>query len=460
MPEIKNKDTKKSLSTIVSDLTRPLKNHYGLTPWMFFLLSVMGVGIASYIYQLQNGLAVTSMRDYVSWGLYISSFIFFIATALVGMLISAVLGLIGVKWITPIARIAEMIALGFVMWAGLIIIFDMGRPDRILNIFLHGRLQSPIVWDLTVVTTYVAISMLLYLLPLIPDMPFLKKVMTDQPKWKQAIYKLLSFGFVGRPEQYKLIKKLIRILSILIVPVALAIHTVTSWLFAMTPRIGWDSTIFGPYYVTGAFVAGGAAVVIAMFAFSVDFRLKKYITEYHFDKMGKLLVLLMLVYLYFNINEFMVPGYKMKAGEDHHILTLFTGAYAKMFWWVQLGGLIIPIILLLFKRMRKPVPSLIIAIAIIIGAFFKRFIITIPTLMHPHLPIQNVPAEFHTYWPSGVEWAVTMMAVSGAILIITILAKLFPVMPIWEIAHEEGISNEEINEFIENGEVNDEAKTS
>jgi len=449
MSEVNNEETKKSLNTIVSDLTRPLKRHYGFKPWILLLLTVIVLGMGAYVKQLNNGLVETSMRDYVSWGLYISSFIFFIATALIGMLISAVLGLIGVKWITPIARIAEMIALGFAMWAGLIIIFDMGRPDRALNLFIHGRLQSPILWDVTVVTTYVAISLLLYLLPLIPDMPFLKKVMKNEPKWKQTIYKFLSFGFEGRAEQYKQIKRLIRILAILIIPVALAIHTVTSWLFAMTLRVGWDSTIFGPYYVTGAFVAGGGAVMIAMYIFRTDFRLKNYITDYHFDKMGKLLVLLMLVYFYFNINEYIVPAYKMKAGDDHHILALFTGSFAKMFWIVQLGGLIIPTILLLFKRMRKPIPSLVIGIAIVVGAFFKRFIITIPTLLHPHLPIQNVPANFHEYCPTAIEWAVTGMAIAGAILIVTILAKLFPVMPIWEIAHEEGVSEKEMKEYVE-----------
>ena len=440
----------KSLSKITEDLTRPLKHHYGFRTWILFLIGIIMLGLFAYVIQLQKGLGVTAMRDYVSWGLYIASFIFFVATALIGMLISSVLGLIGYKWVTPIARIAEMIAVGFALWAGLVIIFDMGRPDRFWHLFAYGRVQSPIVWDVTVVMTYVVISILLYLLPLIPDMPFLQKTMKDQAKWKQKMYKILSFGWKGSDEQYKLIKKLIRTLAILIIPVALAIHTVTSWLFAMTPRVGWASTIFGPYYVTGAFVTGGAAVVIAMFIFSRDFRLKEYLTDFHFDKMGKLMVLLMLVYLYFNINEFIIPGYQQQRGEGHHIHALFEGQFALMFWLVQIGGMIIPIILLLFKKMRKPLPSLIIAIAVLIGAFFKRYIITIPTLMHPHLPIQNVPADFHTYWPTAFEWSITMMAIAGAVLVITVLAKLFPVMPIWEIAHEEGITNEEMNKFTGN----------
>ncbi len=438
---------KKSLNKIVTDLTKPIKNHRWFMLWILFLLSVMGFGLFGWITQLTEGLGSTALTDYISWGLYISGFIFFVATALIGMLISSVLGLLGIKWITPIARIAELIAVGFAMWAGLIIVFDMGRPERLLNVFIHGRLQSPITWDVTVVMTYVTISILLYLLPLIPDMPFLKKTMTDAPKWKQKIYSILSFGWVGSPEQYKIIKRSIKVLAVLIIPVALAIHTVTSWLFAMTPRIGWDSTIFGPYYVTGAFVAGGAAVMIAMYVFSRTYNLKEYITDFHFDKMGKLLVLLMLVYLYFNINEYIVPGYKMKQGDDIHILNLFVGHNAKLFWSVQICGMILPLILFLFKRMRKPLPAMIISIAIVIGAFFKRYIITVPTLEHPAFPADNVPAEYLIYWPNWVEWSITMMAIAGAILIVTILAKLFPIMPIWEVAHEEGITNEEMNEF-------------
>lgn len=447
MPEINKDESKKSLHKIVSDLTAPIQKHYGFKAWIFTLLLIMAIGFYAYFIQLRDGLGVTALRDYVSWGLYIASFIFFVATALIGMLISSVLGLIGVKWIHPIARIAEMIALGFALWAGLVIVFDMGRPDRAHFLFLHGRPQSPIVWDLTVVMTYVAVSLLLYLLPLIPDMPFLQKTIKNRPKWQQKIYKILSFNWIGDREQYRLLKRSIRVLAILIIPVALAIHTVTSWLFALTPRIGWDSTIFGPYYVTGAFVNGAAAVLIAMYIFRQNFKLKEYLTDFHFERMSRLLVLMMLVYLYFNINEFMVPGYKMKQGEDVHLQALFTGHFAPMFWLVQIGGLILPIILLLFKRMRKPVPSMLIGISVIVAAFFKRYLITVPTMLHPHLPVQNVPENFATYWPNGIEWAITAMAIAGAILVITILAKLFPVMPIWEIAHDNGISDEELKNY-------------
>lgn len=418
------------------DIMRPVNWSMGFKAWMGFLTALLGVCLYFYIDQLLNGLTVTGMTDYVSWGMYISNFVFFVAVSLVGMLISSVLGLSGAKWITPITRIAEIVAVSFAMVAGLIIISDMGRPDRAHHLLLYGRLQSPILWDVTVVTTYVFISLLLYYLPLIPDLALMRDKAEHLPKWQRNLYGILSIGWKGTDEQFKIIKKSMRTLLILIIPVALAIHTVTSWLFASTLRIGWDSSIFGPYFVAGAFVAGSAAVIVAMFFFQRNYKLSEYITEKHFDNMGKLLVLVSLVYLYFNINEILVPAYKMKAGDDEHLYGLFHGHWAGMFWFAQIGGLIIPILLLLLKPMRKPLPMLIISLFVIAGSWIKRYIIVIPTMLHPHLPIQNVPEAWHHYHPTLHEIMITIAPFVLALLIASTLAKLFPVIPVWEVEHE------------------------
>jgi len=236
---------KTNISKMEQDIMRPAKLNLKFHIWMLVLTIGLGISIYAYIHQLNYGLGVTGMRDYVSWGMYIANFVFFVAASLVGMLISSVLGLSGAKWTTSITRIAEIIAVAFAMVAGIVIIVDMGRPDRVFNLLLHGRIQSPIVWDVVVVTTYVMISLLLLYIPLIPDISRQMDNL-DYPKWQRKFYKILSIGWADRPEQFKIIKKTIRILLILIIPVALAIHTVTSWLFASTLRHGWDSTIFGP----------------------------------------------------------------------------------------------------------------------------------------------------------------------------------------------------------------------
>ncbi len=437
---------KEQLQEIITDLTRPMNNTgKSFKIWIGFLLILICAGGIMYFRQLVNGLAVTDMRDIASWGLYISAFVFFVAVSLVGSLISAILTLSGIKWATPLTRIAEIVAVAGLFSALAIIVIDMGRPDRLLNIFVYGRLQSPIVWDIIVVNTYLVISLLLLYLPLIPDIALLRKNMGHKPKWQQKMYKILSLGWQGTQDQFKLLNLSITALMILIVPVALSIHTVTSWLFASTLRPGWDSTIFGPYFVAGAFMVGTAAVVIVMYFIRSQFKFKEYITDYHFNMMGKLLVLTSLLYLYFNINEYMVPAYKMKPLEGEHILGLFTGDFSLMFWLVQILGMILPIILMIFKPFRKAKPIMIISVFIVIGAFFKRFLIVVPTLLHTYLPVQNYPESYQHYNPTLAECTITAGSVAAVALVISLFIKLFPIIPIWETAHEKGISNETIN---------------
>jgi len=290
------------------------------------------------------------------------------------------------------------------------------------------------------------ISALLYFLPLIPDLAISKGRIGHTPKWLQATYEILSVNWKHTPQQYKILLKAMRILLILIIPTAFAIHTVTSWLFAVTLRPGWDSTIFGPYFLTGAFVAGSAAVVIMMYFVRTNYKLDKYLTNYHFDMMGKLLVLVSIVYLYFNINEYLLPAFKMKTADAFHIHDLFVGEYAVMFWCVQLLGLIIPIILLLFKIFRKPFSILVISIVVLIAAWFKRFLIVVPTQDHPFLPRQFVPGAWMVYHPTVIETAITVGTLLLVIIIITLLVKFFPVIPIWEMAEEQTENDEKSQE--------------
>jgi Ni/Fe-hydrogenase subunit HybB-like protein len=426
-----------NIEQLIEDTTRTVNlRNKGFLAWMTFLTLALFGCLYAYSIQFRTGLGVTGLGDYISWGMYISNFVFFVASSLIGMLISSVLGLIGIKWITPITRIAEIIAIAFAAVAGLVIVSDMGRPDRLANVFLHGRFQSPILWDITVVTTYVVISALLYFLPLIPDLAICKEKIKNAPAWLQKMYGILAMNWVGSPEQAQIIRRSIRILLILIIPVALSIHTVTSWLFAVTYRAGWDSSIFGPYFVSGAFVAGTAAVLIAMYFYRQNYKLHKYITEEHFDKMCKLLVLVSLVYLYFNINEFLVPGYKLKKIDTIHLHELFTGEYAPLFWFAQIAGLILPIALLLFRAMRKPLPALIIALFVITGSWIKRYLIVVPTMQNSFLPIQHVPLKFQHYSPTLIEMAITAASFLLVLIIVTVLSKLFPVLPVYEMTEE------------------------
>ncbi len=433
--------TSLSNEKITSDLLPQKFGTRGMV-WTGTLILICIIGAIAYIRQLKNGLIVTNMRDYVSWGIYISNFVFFVAISLVGSLITAIFRLANVAWSTPLTRIAEIIAVSAITFASLIIIVDMGRPERLLNLVAHGRLQSPITWDVIVIGTYFFISLLLLYIPLLPDLKILNEQNKQSPKWVSKIYIFLGSFWKGSKEQFKIANRSVVILSIMIIPVAFCIHTVTSWLFATTYRPGWDSTNFGAYFVSGAFLVGAGGVVVAMYVFRRYYRLEQYITENHFDKMGKVLVMLAFLYLYFNINEYLVPAFKMKKPEEAHLTQLFAGEFAPVFWFAIFVGMVIPVIVLLTKKGRKPLPMFIVGIMVVVGAWFKRYLIVTPTLLHPFLPMQDVPESYKHYFPSWEEWAIAMGSLAGALLVITFFVRLFPIIPIHETITEQNEKDE------------------
>lgn len=427
-----------SAEKITSDLLPQKFGRRGMI-WTGILLVICAIGAFAYIQQLRKGLVVTNMGDYVSWGIYISNFVFFVAISLVGSLITAIFRLSGVPWRTPLTRISEMIAVSAIIFASLIIIVDMGRPERLIYLFTHGRIQSPIMWDVIVITTYFFLSLFLLYITLLPDIKIMIEAKEKLGKPFSKLYRWLGSFWKGTAAQEKIRDKSITILCVVIIPVAFCIHTVTSWLFATTYRPGWDSTNFGAYFVSGAFLVGAGGVVVAMYVFRRVYKLEHYITERHFDKMGKILVMLALLYLYFNVNEYLVPAFKMKKPEEEHLATLFTGEFAPLFWFAIFIGMIIPILILIFPKGRRPNAMFIAGVMVVIGAWFKRYLIVTPTMLHPFFPKYDSPAAYNHYFPSWQEWAIAMGSLAGVLLIITFFARIFPIISIYKTVtdHEE-----------------------
>lgn len=429
---------------LVAELA-PRKFKKSGTIWTIGLAVVVVIGIAAYIDQIIKGQEVTNMRDYVLWGVYISNFVFFVAISFVGSLTAAVLRLSKKAWRTPLVRIAEIIAFAAIIMAGVTIVLDMGRPDRLLNIFIYGRLQSPITWDVIIISTYIAVSALILYIPMLPDLAIVSKHFKDQPKLSKLYY-WCSLKWKGSKAQWAIQSKSVQMVAILIIPVALILQSVDAWLFSTTFRIGWDSTNLGPYFFAGAFVVGVGGLISVTYVLRKAYRLEKYITDMHFDKLGQLLVLACLIYLYFNINEYLLPAFTAPKAEEAHLYELFFGHYSYLFWFVTVGGLILPIVFLIFPKGRRPFPLFIIAIIVVITSWWKRYLIVVPALLHPFLPVQGVPESWHSYTPSLHEWAIVSGTLAAALLIITILVRYVPIIPIHRTASEQGILDNENTE--------------
>lgn len=448
-------------STLIHPIIRSHKAYYGLVALL--VLMVLWAGFAWSV-QLKRGLVVTGLNNMVLWGFYITNFVFFIGISHAGTLISAILRVTNAQWRTSITRVAEVITVVALMTGASMIVIDMGRPDRVLNIFIFGRVQSPLVWDLVAVTTYLTGSLIYLYLPLIPDIAILRDRLASKEKIRELTYKtvghsgriiereslrisnfrlafytMLAAGWRNTTEQKKRLELGISIMAWLIIPIAVSVHTVVSWVFAMTVRVGWNSTVFGPYFVVGAIFSGIASLLIAMALFRKAFHLEEYITIKQFRKLSLLLLVLDGVYLYFTAAEYLTVGYKLAESEKLLLTLLFVGEQAPLFWGFVVGGMLIPGALLAIPKTRN-IPCIIVAsILINIGMWIKRFVIVVPTLQIPLLPF-----DFGTYRATWVEWSITAGAFAGFSLLYVLFAKVFPIISIWEMAEEHEKESHEV----------------
>ncbi|MBZ5700199.1 MAG: polysulfide reductase NrfD [Acidobacteriia bacterium] len=425
------------------------------TSWRFYMcfgiFSVVAFwGVYGYIMQLRWGLIVTGMRDQISWGLYIANFVFFTGISYGGTLISAILRVTGAGWRHPITRLSEAITVFALCVGGPMVMIDMGRPERMLYLFIHGRIQSALLWDVIAVSTYLTGCALYLYLPMIPDLALLAE-RQELADWRRKLYRTLTFGWTGTAEEQHLLEKSISRMAIVMIMLAVSVHTVVSWIFAMTLRPGWNSSIFGPYFVMGAVYSGTAAVVLSMYILLRVLHLEDYLKPVHFRNLGILLVTFSLLYLYFTINEYLTLVYKVEGPEKVLLHQLFFGDYAVLTWTVLAVGIFIPLLMfaavLTFKRLRRFTPSVVAlaSVLVIVGAWGKRFLIIVPTLSAPYLSKANtnipnnpnLPFYWVHYRPSWVEWSITFGGTAFFLLMYMLFTKVFPMVSIWETRQDE-----------------------
>ena len=397
------------------------------------LLAVIAWAIYAYYIQLRDGLVVTGMRDRISWGLYITMFVFFIGISHAGTLISAILRVSNATWRTPVTRMAEFITAVALMTGALFVVVDLGRPDRFLNVIVYGRWQSPIVWDVTAVTTYLSASLLYLYLPMIPDLAFFRDRLTGQvARWKSGLYRILAIKWEGTADQKRQLHTSISIMMILIIPIAVSVHTVVSWIFAMTLREAWNSAIFGFFFVAGAIFSGIASLIILMALLRRVYHLEAYLTLRHFRYLGYLLAVMAGVMLYANISEYVTAGFKFEEGSEFIFRQLFVAEFAPYFWFYLVGGLVVPIVLMFIPRMRTIGGIVTAAVFVALAMWVERYFIVITGLRAPLMPYE--PAD---YAPTWVEWSITAGGFAFFALLVTLFVKVFPIMAVYEMVEEE-----------------------
>jgi len=406
----------------------------GYLIWIAVLVAVVGWGAYAWATQLANGLVVTGMRDRISWGVYIASFVFFIGISHAGTLLSAILRAVKARWQLSITRMAELITVVALCVGALMPFIDMGRPDRVLNLIGFGRWQSPLIWDILAIGTYLTGSTLYLLLPLIPDFALARDRLGPRANpFQRFLFTTAAVGYHGTPAQRRALERAMSVMMIVIIPVAVSVHTVVSWIFAMTLRDPFNTTVFGPFFVAGAIYSGIASILVLMAVLRKLLHLEEFITIAQFKGLGYLLAAFTLIMSYFNLQEYAVHGYKLEGEMGFHFAQLMTGPFAGLFWFYILGSILLPGLLILIPRTRTIPGITAAAVLALLGMYVERYLIVVAGFRVPLMPYE--PAS---YAPTWVELSILAGAIALFMLIISVFAKLFPVISVWEVVEHRG----------------------
>ena len=414
---------------LLSSLRPPTLAWYLLA---FFLGVVVACGLAAFTWQMMNGMYVTGKNRPVMWGFYITGFVFWVGLSHSGTMVSSILRLSRANWRRPILRAAEAMTVFSITVAGLFPLIHLGRNWTFYYMIpypnqrgLWPNFRSPLLWDMTAITAYIIGSSLFLYLGLLPDLAVVRDRTTG---WRHKMYAVLAMGWRGTSHEWSVYHKASTLMAALIIPVAVSVHSIVAWDFAVTVVPGWHSTIFPPYFVIGAILSGVAAVITLMITIRKVFHLEEYLTPLHFDNMGKLLLVISLLWTYAYFVEVQITWYAHEPIE-WEVFSFLSSRYTPLLLIMLMGNSLLPIIALCFRKLRRSIGvMLVVSLWVNVAMFIERFLIIVPTLSH-----KNMPFAWGSYSPSLVEILVNLGALAGFVLLFTLFAKFFPIVAISDV---------------------------
>jgi len=418
---------------MLSSIRTPTWKWYGLA---LFLGAVVAWGLAAFSYQMCTDMSCTGLDRPVMWGFYIVNFVFWIGLSHSGTIVSAILRLCQANWRRPILRAAETMTVFTVAVGGLFPLIHLGRNWIFFYLIpypnqrgLWPNFRSALLWDATAIFTYIIGSSLFLYQGMLPDLA----VARDRAiGWRRKLYNLLAMGWRGTAREWVTFQKASTLMAALIIPVAVSVHSIVAWDFAVTVVPAWHSTIFPPYFVIGAIQSGVAAVITLMIIIRKAFHLEEYLTPVHFDNMGKLQLVIALLWSYAYFVEVQTTWYAHEPIE-WEVYSFMAHKYTFLLLTMLFCNSVLPIIGLCIKRVRRCVPAMLaITVLINVAMFIERFLIIVPSLSH-----KNMPFVWGTYHPSWVELSVTAGAFAGFALMYTLFAKTFPMVAVTDVREHE-----------------------
>jgi Ni/Fe-hydrogenase subunit HybB-like protein len=403
------------------------------------MLVFAGFWLLPWAYQIYQGQGVTGLQTPAFWGIYLANFVFWIGISHSGTLLSAILFITQTPWRRSIYRSAEAMTFFSVLTAAIFVFVHMGRPWNFYWTMpypnqrqLWLNFQSPLMFDVLAISAYMTSSVIFLYIGSIPDLAAVRDRVTG---WRKEVYTVLALGWRGTDTEWHWLNKAYTFFAVFIIPLAVSVHSIVSWDFALSKVPGLNKTIFAPYFVVGAIYSGTAGIVTLMIILRKALNIEKYITLNHFSQLGKLLVVMSLLWSYINVLE-VFTGWYANTSFENEALTyrMFTPPYSYMFWIMILCNSVMPL-LLIFKKARTSIfVALIVSLAINVGMWLERYLI-----ISTSLPRKFLPYMWKDYSPSWIEISTTIGSFGFFTMLFLLFVKLWPSVSIYEVKEDIGI---------------------
>ncbi len=423
----------KSYHDVTLDVVAPVEGKANKSWWLVFSIALVAFlwGLGCIIYTVSTGIGSWGLNKTIGWAWDITNFVWWVGIGHAGTLISAVLLLFRQKWRMAVNRSAEAMTIFAVVQAGLFPIIHMGRPWLaywvlpIPNQFgsLWVNFNSPLLWDVFAISTYLSVSLVFWWTGLLPDFAMIRDRATKP--FQKKIYSILSFGWSGRAKDWQRFEEVSLVLAGLATPLVLSVHTIVSFDFATSLVPGWHSTIFPPYFVAGAIFSGFAMVQTLLIIMRKVINLENYITILHIEYMNKVIILTGGIVTVAYVTEYFIGWYSGISYENYTYLSFgaATGAYAWAFWALITCNFIVPLTLWVKKLRRNIFWTFIVALVINIGMWFERFDIIVLCLSKG-----RTPSSWAMFSPTFIDIGTFVGTIGFFFVLFLLYARTFPVI--------------------------------
>tara|TARA_B100000780_G_scaffold114163_1_gene80009 strand:- start:6642 stop:8018 length:1377 start_codon:yes stop_codon:yes gene_type:complete len=426
----------KTYKDITDDVVGPIMGPASLG-WkiMITISSIIAIyGVGSILYLISTGIGAWGLNKTVGWAWDITNFVWWVGIGHAGTLISAVLLLFRQKWRMAINRSAEAMTIFAVIMAAVFPGIHMGRIWLAYYVFplpnqfgsLWVNFNSPLLWDVFAISTYFSVSLVFWYVGLIPDFATIRdRMVKPLPK---KIYGILSFGWSGRAKHWNRFEELSLVLAGIATPLVFSVHSIVSMDFATSVIPGWHTTIFPPYFVSGAVFSGFAMVQTLLLVMRKAYKLEDYIHIKHVEYMNIVIIVTGSIVGVAYLTELFISWYSGVEYESYAFINRFSGPYSMAYWTMMTCNVISPQ-LFWFKKIRRSfVATFVLSIVVNIGMWFERYVIIVTSLHRDYLP-----SSWGEFIPTATDVGVFLGTIGIFLTLFLSFTRFFPVLALNEL---------------------------